>query len=245
MLRKKEREANTAASKKKVRPDICLSVGCDDPAGLKAEIEKYSDCFRYIDWQVDKAGDKEWLNRETFTAVIRDIKASFPGKKLMISYRAKGTKGSRILSWAIGHADMISIRYDDPTMRELLRSARLKGTTSIISFRSFNKMPSSDELATAFIKMERLGADILEIACLAETEEQTYTLLQASGSYTQLRNHKPVIAVAMGEEGQASRICAGDFGSVITYGCGEAPTAPGQFNVRDLKKYLDTYYESR
>ena len=240
MLRKKTEKK--AASKK---PEICLTLGCDNLREVLEEIEKYRDCYRIVEWQMDKPAEKDWFNQESFTAALAEIKNACRGKKLMISYRAIGPKGSRILSWAVGKTDYLSIRYDDPTMRELLRSTRLKGTTSIISFRSFNKMPSSDELATAFIKMERLGGDILEIACLAETEEQTYTVLQAAGAYNQLRKHRPVIAVAMGEEGQASRICAGDFGSVITYGCGSVPTAPGQFNVRDLKRYLDIYYERK
>lgn len=163
----------------------------------------------------------------------------------MISYRGAGPKGSRILNWAINCADMVCIKYNDPTVRELLRSARIKGTPSIVSFRSFNKMPSREDLATIYVKMERLGGDILELACFAENEVQTYAILQAAESYQQLRNHKPLIVVAMGEEGQASRVCAGDFGSIITYACGSQPTAPGQINARDLSKYLDIYYERK
>ena len=98
---------------------------------------------------------------------------------------------------------------------------------------------------TIYVKMERLGGDILELACFAENEVQTYAILQAAESYQQLRNHKPLIVVAMGEEGQASRVCAGDFGSIITYACGSQPTAPGQINARDLSKYLDIYYERK
>lgn len=242
MLRRKNKKAKEV---KNTRPDICLSLDCDNMEELKAEIEKYKDYCRYVEWQMDKVAEKPFFNKEFFIGAIWEIKRQFPGKKIMISYRGAGPKGSRILNWAIDCADMVCIKYNDPTVRELLRSARIKGTPSIVSFRSFNKMPSREDLATIYVKMERLGGDILELACFAENEVQTYAILQAAESYQQLRNHKPLIVVAMGEEGQASRVCAGDFGSIITYACGSQPTAPGQINARDLSKYLDIYYERK
>ncbi len=242
MLRKKNKKSKDAGS---TRPDICLSLDCDNMDELKDEIEKYKDYCRYIEWQMDKIAEKSFFNKEFFIGAVWEIKHCFPGKKIMISYRGSGSKGSRILDWAIDCADLVSVKYNDPTVRELLRSARMKGTTTIVSFRSFNKMPSREDLATIYVKMERLGGDILELACFAESEVQTYAILQAAESYEQLRNHKPLIVVAMGQEGQASRVCAGDFGSIITYACGSNPTAPGQINAKDLSKYLDIYYERK
>ena len=243
--RQTARKNKKAKEVKNTRPDICLSLDCDNMEELKAEIEKYKDYCRYVEWQMDKVAEKPFFNKEFFIGAIWEIKRQFPGKKIMISYRGAGPKGSRILNWAINCADMVCIKYNDPTVRELIRSARIKGTPSIVSFRSFNKMPSREDLATIYVKMERLGGDILELACFAENEVQTYAILQAAESYQQLRNHKPLIVVAMGEEGQASRVCAGDFGSIITYACGSQPTAPGQINARDLSKYLDIYYERK
>ena len=128
---------------------------------------------------------------------------------------------------------------------KMVKEARRKKTKTLISYHVFDRMPTKDEIATQFVRMEKTNGDILKIACFAESEIDTYAVLEAANAYTQLKEHKPIVAIAMGEEGQASRICAGDFGSSISYACGSKPTAPGQFNARDLKKYLDTYYEGK
>lgn len=103
-------------------------------------------------------------------------------------------------------------------------------------------MMSRDEIAEKFLRLEMTGADILKVACYATKESDTYAMLEGAAAYSQLRKHRPIVAIAMGEEGQTSRVCAGDFGSVISYACGSKPTAPGQFNAKDLSKYLDIYY---
>jgi 3-dehydroquinate dehydratase len=46
----------------------------------------------------------------------------------------------------------------------------------------------------------------------------------------------------MGETGQTSRVCGGEFGSVITFAAGVKGTAPGQMEAGKLKQALDEYY---
>ena len=104
-------------------------------------------------------------------------------------------------------------------------------------------MPDRNEIAEMFLRLEKTGADILKVACYASEEVDTYSLLEGASAYSQLSGAKPIVAIAMGEEGQVSRICAGDFGSVISYACGSVPTAPGQFNARQLSKYMNKYYK--
>jgi len=42
----------------------------------------------------------------------------------------------------------------------------------------------------------------------------------------------------MGEKGKHSRVIAPVYGSVMTYGYVDTPTAPGQLKVDELKKIL-------
>ena len=142
----------------------------------------------------------------------------------------------------MGHVDIIDVDADNPSISQLVREARRKKTKVLVSYHNFDRMMDRNEIAEQFLKMEKSGADILKVACAAEKEEDTYSMLEGAAAYTQLRNHKPIVAIAMGEAGRTSRVCAGDFGSVISYACGSRQTAPGQFNARDLSRYLDTYY---
>ena len=46
MLRRKNKKAKEV---KNTRPDICLSLDCDNMEELKAEIEKYKDYCSYVE----------------------------------------------------------------------------------------------------------------------------------------------------------------------------------------------------
>ncbi len=232
-------------NKDKKRPQICLSLSCNTIEQLKSEIEEYREYCQMVEWCVDKTDGSKDYTEEEFKAILRDIKKLCREKKLIVDYKGDEETGNLIQRWSMGIADIIDVDADNTQIREMIREARRKKTKILVSHHLFDRMPERDEISTQFVKMERTGGDILKIACFAEKESQSYEILEAACAYTQLRNHKPIVAIAMGEEGQASRICAGDFGSVITYSCGTVPTAPGQFNAKDLSKYLDIYYERR
>ena len=241
----REKKKREKKNREKKRPAICLSLSCDTIEQLKTEIEEYREYCQIVEWCVDKtAGSKDYTEEE-FKTILKEIKKLCREKKLIVDYKGDEEVGNRIQRWAMGIADIIDLDADNGRIREMIREAKRKKTKTLISHHVFDNMPTRDEIATRFVKMERTGGDILKIACFAEKESESYEILEAACAYTQLRNHTPIVAIAMGEEGQASRICAGDFGSVITYSCGRVPTAPGQFNAKDLSRYLDIYYERR
>ena len=248
MRKEKKNRENKKREKKnreKKRPAICLSLSCDTIEQLKTEIEEYREYCQIVEWCVDKTAGSKYYTEEEFKTILKEIKKLCREKKLIVDYKGDEEVGNRIQRWAMGIADIIDLDADNGRIREMIREAKRKKTKTLISHHVFDKMPTRDEIATRFVKMERTGGDILKIACFAEKESESYEILEAACAYTQLRNHTPIVAIAMGEEGQASRICAGDFGSVITYSCGRVPTAPGQFNAKDLSRYLDIYYERR
>lgn len=46
----------------------------------------------------------------------------------------------------------------------------------------------------------------------------------------------------MGELGAGTRICGGEFGSVLTFASGKEASAPGQMDAKVLHAYLVQYY---
>lgn len=232
-------------TKNKTRPDVCLSLNCGTVAELKAEIEEYREYCQVIEWRVDKTGGVKNYSRTEFIKLLKEIKSICRRKKLIVAFDGNEETGNRLRRWAMGHADIIDIDADNSEVNKMVRQAKRKMTKTIISYHVFDSMPDKDEIATQFVKLEKSGADILKIACFAKSEIDTYEILEAASAYTTLSHHKPIVAIAMGEEGQASRICAGDFGSVMSYACGNKPTQPGQFNAKDLDKYLNIYYKGK
>ena len=54
-------------------------------------------------------------------------------------------------------------------------------------------------------------------------------------TFITLRSKGAVCTIAMGDLGRHSRVIAPIYGSVMTYGYVDAPTAPGQLRVDELK----------
>ena len=52
----------------------------------------------------------------------------------------------------------------------------------------------------------------------------------------------PFIVISMGELGTNTRVCGGEFGSVMTFAAGKKASAPGQIGAVQLKQLLDKYY---
>jgi 3-dehydroquinate dehydratase-1 len=225
------------------KPEVCLSLNCTSMEELKNEIAMYGEHCNMVEWCLDEISGVENWTREQLIEQLAELKQLLGNKRLVINYKGEEIDTNRILRWAIGVADMLDVDAANSEAPHLAKEAKKKGTKTIISHHVFDHMPHRDEIATQFLRMEKIGGDILKIACMANKESDTYAVLEAASAYTALKYHKPIIAIAMGEEGQASRICAGDFGSVISYSCGSRPTAPGQFNARDLSRYLNIYYE--
>lgn len=228
--------------KERKRPAVCLSLSCETLAELRSEIEEYKDCCQLVEWCADATRGAGLMSETELVNTVREIRKLCPGKKVIVDYRGDLETGHRVKKAVLGYADIIDVDAGDPALSRFVREARRKKSKVLVSFHEFAHMMDRNEVAEKYLRLEKSGADILKIACLAQHEQDTYDILAGAAAYTQLRHHRPIVAIAMGAAGQTSRICAGDFGSVISYACGSKPTAPGQFNARELSRYLDIYY---
>jgi len=226
----------------KKRPEICLSLGCKTIEEFETEYVQNKDYCQAVEWCVDRMDDYAEYTEEEFKTVLKEIKKICRAKKLVVSCKGNEDVAADILRWSVGTANIVDIDADNKHIKELLKATRFSKTKVLVSHHRYEGMPSRDEIAEQFIKMEKLGGDILKVACFAKEEIDTHSMLEGAAAYVQLRKPKPIVAIAMGENGQTSRVCAGDFGSVMSYACGSQPTAPGQFNAKELSKYLDVYY---
>ena len=63
-------------------------------------------------------------------------------------------------------------------------------------------------------------------------------LMEASLSAKEKLGGRPVITMSMAKMGLISRIAAEITGSAVTFGCIGKPSAPGQIEVKRLKKLM-------
>ena len=112
------------------------------------------------------------------------------------------------------------------------------GAEIIISYHNFEKTPSLDEISEKINKASDLGADIIKIACRAETPEEAERLLSLPA------DRKNIVIAGMGTLGGRIRALSHSAGSLFTYACpdnGKA-VAPGQIPYSELlreQKRLD------
>lgn len=227
----------------KKRPEICLILNCRTLEDIKAEIDHYGEGCQLVEWCADKNSGFDNFTDAEFIGLLKLVKSMCMKKTFIFSYQGDEKETVRFLRLAMGIADYIDVDWKCEQMKNLIREAHRRKTKVLLTYHELDRIMTKDDISTELIKMEGSKADMLAIISFANTEADAYAVLEGAFAYNQLKRHTPFLALAMGEEGQASRICGGDFGSVMTYACGSHATAPGQFNSIDLKRYMDKYYK--
>lgn len=153
-----------------------------------------------------------------------------------------------------GLADFIDIEaFDEPgvipekEIRDFVEIAHENDTYVLLSNHDFEATPDQQELFTRLFVMQELGADVMKLAVMPNSREDVMSLLEVAATMNAHYAEIPIIAISMGELGTNTRICGGDFGSVVTFASGREASAPGQISAEQMKSLLEDYYggESR
>lgn len=112
--------------------------------------------------------------------------------------------------------------------------AHSKGCKVIFSYHNYEKTPSHKDLLRIIDKMRSSGADIVKIACMANSAEDCSRVL---GLY---ENHTKLVAFCMGEIGKITRLTAPLLGAPFTYASivGKE-VAPGQLSYLEVESFIE------
>ncbi|CAL8469064.1 g8605 [Coccomyxa elongata] len=107
-------------------------------------------------------------------------------------------------------------------------------TQVILSHHNYEETPGDEVLEALVEGMFQSGADVAKLATMPQRIEHSARMLALPGKFA----GRPVIALAMGEKGLASRILAPKFGGFLTFGALSASrsSAPGQPTVTELRR---------
>ncbi len=111
---------------------------------------------------------------------------------------------------------------------------RANGRLLIGSYHNFESTPADDFLEQLIATGRRNGADVVKIAVTAKDEDDFTRLMLL----TLRHKSQGVITIAMGDKGLPSRVFSPLFGSLITYGSINKPSAPGQLSTVEV---MDTF----
>ncbi len=130
-------------------------------------------------------------------------------------------------------ADAVDIELCAEKRDVVVKKAKGTGKTVIISTHDFQRTPEIDIMLGVIRESFEAGADIAKLAVTPHSLEDVLRLLEVT-----LRGNGAVCTIAMGDMGRHSRVVAPIYGSVMTYGYVDTPTAPGQLRVDELKYML-------
>lgn len=171
---------------------------------------------------------------------LRELKKV--GLPIIIANRMKeeggawvGSESERIgkLITLLPLADAVDIELCAQERDDVVSKARAAGKTIIISTHDFQRTPEPLVMVGVIRESFEAGADIAKLAVTPLSLRDVLNLLEVT-----LNSNRPVCTIAMGDIGRHSRVIAPIYGSVITYGYVDTPTAPGQLRVDELKYML-------
>ncbi len=130
-------------------------------------------------------------------------------------------------------ADAVDIELCAEERDTVVKKAKSAGKTVIISAHDFLGTPELDVMVGIIRESFEAGADIAKLAVMPQSFEDVLRLFELT-----LHSKEQVCTIAMGDIGKHSRVIAPVYGSVMTYGYVNKPTAPGQLRVDELKSIL-------
>lgn len=137
----------------------------------------------------------------------------------------------------IPFVDAIDIEIDTSIAEDVIILADKEAKVIIVSEHDFEKMPSDSELDKLVEKALDLGADIVKIAAMSSSLQETARLMR----YNEITDI-PLITIAMGSYGKLSRMAGMFFGSLYTYTFVNEGVAPGQIEFNELLHDIKSYY---
>lgn len=126
---------------------------------------------------------------------------------------------------------------DEQQVRRVVAAAHEAGVAVVMSTHDFAGTPATQEILDRLGRMVELGADVVKLAATPRDAGDVLTLLDATWTMSR-RTDRPLITMAMGRVGVASRLVGGVFGSAATFGSVGAASAPGQVPVGELSRVL-------
>lgn len=217
-------------------PRICIALGFSDPEELVEHARREAEAGEtFFEFRLDL------LDRpERGLDAIRKFLREYPECAILATCRRRqnhgrftgsvdeqfrilleaGRAGARALDVEVESADHNSSKL------EALRSV----APLILSYHNFEGTPAMEPVMR---RMLRVAADAYKLATTARKPSDIQRLLSTAKAYPRV----PLIVLAMGELGLATRVLSPVFGSLFTYAapCGGAGTAPGQVSARQMR----------
>ena len=236
-------------------PKICVPIVACDQQNILTEAEKAEQSMAdMVEWRADF-----WefsRNPQAVEQLLEKLQEILKTKPLLFTIRTQAEGGEfagsleeyeNIVATAAKTADLVDIEafMEGLSSKELIAESQKNSCKVVASNHEFYKTPSQKEIVMRLRHMQKLGADVLKIAVMPESQKDVLVLLSATEEMVSEYAVKPVVTMSMAGLGAISRVAGEIFGSAVTFGSMETASAPGQLQLADLRKMLEIIHNSK
>lgn len=237
-------------------PKICVPIVEKDEKSILEEALRISKVScQVVEWRIDFFD--EVFDFERINEVLKKLKATLgQDKVLLVTFRTKAEGGQKDITPELyqvmlekviegKNADLVDVELfiGDEIFDRLVKKAKDNGCCIIASNHDFKKTPSCEEIVSRLVRMRDKGADISKIAVMPQCMEDVTTLLKATAIMKDKYSDITVVTMSMGNMGMISRVAGEIFGSAMTFGILDKPSAPGQIEVTKLQEVMKNISE--
>lgn len=235
-------------------PKVCVSIIGKTEEEIYRQARKIKEeNADIVEWRIDyldfKDVDKEKKKVNEIINRICEILQNIP---IIATFRTKGEGGEKditkeayigLVDYLIKNtkADIIDMELYtiESVVKDYVKEAHAYNKKIILSSHEFYETPKQEDIIKRLCLMQKLGADIPKVAVMPKSSKDVLILLSATAEMKEKYNDTPIITMAMGKLGMVSRLSGEIFGSSVTFGCMETSSAPGQVEIRKLRKALE------
>lgn len=251
------------------RPKVVVPLVSQNPAEVIEECENIKDMpCDMVEWRADyylsgiEDIDAHLSDKHGYLDMVKildDVNYIADEKPLIFTVRSREHGGQLKLSKSqlesvyglvaetqlvdIIDIEMVDENIEDDVewLKSQIEEAHRHGVKVMLSHHDISETPEPIKIATKVKSMCMMGADICKFASTATDKKDAENLLKAT-AFLNRNNIGPIVMIAMGGAGIATRVAAGRYGSCLTFAAGKSSSAQGQVDTYTMKKWLDSYY---
>lgn len=187
------------------------------------------------EWRIDRL-----ITRPKIDEATRAIRHALGEKPLLATFRSAAEGGSAISEEdylelisksARSGADALDVEYRLGCHLSAIESVHEAGLPVVASYHDCQATPETETMIDLLSELAQV-ADVAKLAVTPHCPSDAARLLTASAEASR-QISKPIIAIAMGAFGVATRIVGSQFGSAATFAALDEASAPGQLPLAD------------
>lgn len=187
------------------------------------------------EWRIDRLRTRPEIGKAT-----RAIRHALGEKPLLATFRSANEGGSAISEddylelvskSARSGADALDVEYRLGCHLAAIESVHQAGLPVVASYHDCRATPDTETMVDLLSQLAQV-ADVAKLAVTPHCPSDAARLLIASAEASR-QITKPIIAIAMGIFGVATRVVGSQFGSAATFAALDEASAPGQLPLAD------------